>query len=354
MLRVFISYADEDVESAGRLYRELKSEKGIEPWLDKVCLLPGMKWKPAIRKAIRESDVFIALLSKESTSRRGYVHSELSTALEILSEFPDDQVFLIPARLDECDMPLEELREIHHVDLFLDWGKGVGSIVEVLRSRIPLQSPGTQGTVTPSPRLGYQYRVGIADLDIGLTNLAGLAERLNRMQRYFHFFCPTLLPIEGALRVFGGNRNLDVHEVPAAFYAEHLYLSADLVACLTKYPLAFRNGDRVLYNYFSGPGEADERFMFISTHLLYEFAKEAGCTFEKGIVHIIASQLVVYFTDCGYHKETNGCVMDFCEDRSEIIRGLQSMRFCSKCGPMIQNQDLKKALHAILQNEMRV
>ena len=59
MAKVFISYAHEDQESALRFYRELSTVDGIEPWLDKECLQPGMKWRPAIRKAIREADFLL-------------------------------------------------------------------------------------------------------------------------------------------------------------------------------------------------------------------------------------------------------------------------------------------------------
>ena len=354
-MKVFISYAHEDIQSAQCLYDELKAENGIEPWFDKTCLLPGMRWRPAIRKAIREADFFIALLSQHSTSRRGFVHSELSSALKILGEFPEDQIYLIPVRLDDCEMPSEDLRDIQYVDFFPDWSKGMERVLTVIRLRMSTQTPESKKKMEISSlESGYHYRVGIADLDIGLTNLPQLAQRLNTIQSYFHFTCPYLPSIKNAVRAIGGYPNLDVHQVPASFYAEHQYLAVDLVACLTRYPLAFRDGDKVLYNYFSGPGERDERFMFISAHLLYEFTKQASCTFEKGIVYIIVSQLVVYFTDVGYHPATRGCVMDFCENRADIVKGLKSMKFCSWCEPQIQNPDFKEAVYAMLGDDMRL
>ncbi|MBE7555251.1 MAG: toll/interleukin-1 receptor domain-containing protein [Anaerolineales bacterium] len=351
---VFISYGHEDVEAARRLYQELKAEKGIEPWFDKENLLPGMKWEPAIRKAIREADFFIVLLSKNSTSRKGYINSELHTALEILKQFPDDQIYLIPIRLDECEIHIEDLRDIQHVDFFPDWKKGLERIRVVIKSRIPIEKPEGEKMETNSSGLGYHYRVGIVDLDIGLTNLFQLAQRLNTIQNYFHFTCPTLPSITNAVREIEGQRNLDVHQVPDNFYEEHQYLSVDLIACLTKYPLAFRENGKLLSNYFSGPGEKDDRFMFISTHLLYELIRLAGCTFEKGIIYIIISQLVVYFTDWGYHDATLGCVMDFCENRWDMVEGLKSMRFCDGCKVMIQNPDLEKALNRMLLDDMRL
>jgi hypothetical protein len=95
--------------------------------------------------------------------------------------------------------------------------------------------------------------------------------------------------------------------LPKAFYDHKQYLNVDLVACLTKYSLSFEKGGVAHYNYFSMPSTVDDRFMFLSTHLLYNFTKQANCTFEKGIVYIMISQLLVYFTDCGYH-ETKECL----------------------------------------------
>jgi hypothetical protein len=252
-------------------------------------------------------------------------------------------------------MPVEDLRDIQYVDFFPDWTVGVESVLTVIKSRLPsgtLEAKKKDESI--SVGAGYHYRVGIVDLDIGLTNLTGLAQHLNSIQSYFHFTCPKLPSVTSAVRTFGGHPNLDVHQVPTSLYAEHQYLSVDLVACMTRYPLAFRENDKVLYNYFSGPGEKDERFMFISTHLLYEFTKQAGRTFEKGIVYLIISQLVVYFTDWGYHQETRGCVMDFCGNRSDAVVGLKAMRFCDWCKPRIRNPDLKDALDAMLRDDMRL
>jgi hypothetical protein len=125
MKKLFISYGREDLASAERLYRQLKKLTGIEPWFDQIHLLPGVSWKPAILKAIRESDYFLALLSSSSVKRRGYVQKERKDALAILDEFPEDQPYLIPIRLDECELGSEKLCEIQYVDLFRGWNRGL-------------------------------------------------------------------------------------------------------------------------------------------------------------------------------------------------------------------------------------
>lgn len=91
-----------------------------------------MKWKPAVRKAIRESLSFVALLSKTSSKKQRYRHSELKQAIEILDELPDDKIYLIPTRLEECEPPVEMLRDVTYADLFPDWDCGVRRLKKAL------------------------------------------------------------------------------------------------------------------------------------------------------------------------------------------------------------------------------
>ncbi|MGC1931965.1 MAG: toll/interleukin-1 receptor domain-containing protein, partial [Candidatus Nitrosopolaris sp.] len=98
---VFLSYAREDSDAAKRLYEDLKND-GLSPWLDKESLLPGQNWEIEIRKAIKNSRYFIALLSSNSVDKRGFVQKEFKFALEVLDEVPESQIFVIPARLNEC------------------------------------------------------------------------------------------------------------------------------------------------------------------------------------------------------------------------------------------------------------
>ena len=54
---------------------------GLNPWIDKENLLPGQEWKRTITKAISESSYFIALLSTNSISKKGYIQKELRLLL---------------------------------------------------------------------------------------------------------------------------------------------------------------------------------------------------------------------------------------------------------------------------------
>jgi len=130
-VRVFLSYAREDVAEAVRLYEEL-SAKGLDVWLDKESLLPGQNWKSTIRREIRERRYFIAVLSHKSLSKRGYVQKELKEALDVLEEYPASSVFIIPARLDDCTPSDERLRDLHWVNMFDNWDLGVERILKTI------------------------------------------------------------------------------------------------------------------------------------------------------------------------------------------------------------------------------
>jgi len=89
------------------LYSLLKSQDWIEPWLDEVNLLPGMEWDLEIYKALREADIILVCLSKESVAKEGYVQKEFKRALSYAEEKPEGTIYIIPLRLDECKPPLK-------------------------------------------------------------------------------------------------------------------------------------------------------------------------------------------------------------------------------------------------------
>ena len=118
--RIFISYSSEDRLSA-RVIAEKMREVGFAPWIDVVNLLPGEDWERAINVALREADFFIACLSKKSVAKRGYVQREFKRALTIWEEKLTSDIYLIPLRLDDCEVP-SDLRRFQWVD----WTDGCG------------------------------------------------------------------------------------------------------------------------------------------------------------------------------------------------------------------------------------
>jgi hypothetical protein len=128
---IFISYAREDIQAASDLFIRLRSQ-GFRPWLDVSCLLPGQPWKEAIRKAIKECRFFLALLSSRSVDKQGFVQKEMRIALDILDEYPPNSVYIIPARLDDCQPTHERLAQLQWVDLFPSHDAGLLRIMQTI------------------------------------------------------------------------------------------------------------------------------------------------------------------------------------------------------------------------------
>jgi hypothetical protein len=116
LLKVFICHASADKLKVHELYAYLR-RRGIQPWLDTKNLLPGQTWQVEILRALETSDAIIICLSKGSVDKEGYVQKEIKFALDKALEIPEGHIFLIPARLEECDIP-RSLSSYHWVDLF--------------------------------------------------------------------------------------------------------------------------------------------------------------------------------------------------------------------------------------------
>jgi formylglycine-generating enzyme required for sulfatase activity len=127
-IQIFLAHATEDKQRVRELYAALKA-RGYRPWLDEEDLIGGQNWRVAIPEAIKGCDLFIACLSSTSIAKQGYVQREFRLALDLLGERPEDQIFLIPLRLDDCRIPNIQipqyglnLQNYHRVDYWKeDW-----------------------------------------------------------------------------------------------------------------------------------------------------------------------------------------------------------------------------------------
>ena len=115
-LKVFLCHASDDKAGVKNLYN-LLLQRGCDPWLDSEKLLPGQDWNLEINKALDNSDVILLCLSRKSVDKEGYVQKEIRIALDRALEMPEGRIFLIPARLEECNLPYK-IRTYQWVDLF--------------------------------------------------------------------------------------------------------------------------------------------------------------------------------------------------------------------------------------------
>lgn len=134
---MFISYARADVRRAKLIYKRLM-DAGYQPWLDVYDLKAGDNWNTTIEQAIRRASFFLALISRQSINRRGMLQKEIRVALETSEKLLPDDIYVIPVRLEKCDVP-EPLTRFQWVDYFSEqgWKKLADGIREGLRRRLP-------------------------------------------------------------------------------------------------------------------------------------------------------------------------------------------------------------------------
>jgi hypothetical protein len=116
--KIFLSYAHEDMGMAKRIYKDLK-HYGLDIWFDSVLLLPGQNWKDAIEKAIKQSTYYIVLLSSYTLTETGFVQKEMKIAFEILKQCAEDDIHIVPVRIEECNPSyITGLSNVRWIDLF--------------------------------------------------------------------------------------------------------------------------------------------------------------------------------------------------------------------------------------------
>jgi hypothetical protein len=119
-LRVFLCHSSGDKPAVRELYKRLQ-DKGIAPWLDEEDLLPGQNWQLEIPKAVRNCDIVIICFSKNSINKAGYIQKEIKFALDAADEQPEGTIFIIPLKLEECDIP-DRLNHLHWDNYFEERG----------------------------------------------------------------------------------------------------------------------------------------------------------------------------------------------------------------------------------------
>ncbi len=127
-LKVFLCHASQDKPAVYHLYQRLLAEGWIEPWLDAKKLLLGQDWQAEIKNAVETADNVIIFLSHTSINKDGFIQKELRLAKDIALEKTEGSIFLIPLRLDGCEVP-RSLQSYH-------WGNYFGEKQEQTYSNL--------------------------------------------------------------------------------------------------------------------------------------------------------------------------------------------------------------------------
>jgi hypothetical protein len=124
-------------------------------------ILPGEAWEPSIERAIRAADFFLPCLSTNSVNARGVIQREIKCALDIWQEKSDHDIYLIPIRLEECELP-ESLRRFQWVDIFEE--EGWSRLVEALKVGLERQGKLQRIIIDDDPRVVMAlYRFKVAE-----------------------------------------------------------------------------------------------------------------------------------------------------------------------------------------------
>ncbi len=127
--QIFISYVREDLKLAKRLCIDLKKHE-LNVWIDFENLRGGEVWDVSIKKAIKNSRFFVILNSNNSVNKVGFGQNEIKVALEEIKNYPPNKVYIIPIRVDTCEIEYEELKHLHWIDMFPNWNAGIQKIIK--------------------------------------------------------------------------------------------------------------------------------------------------------------------------------------------------------------------------------
>ena len=148
---IFLSYAKQDAEAAGRICEALRAA-GLEVWFDQSELRGGDAWDAAIRRQIKTCALIIPVISANTQGRaEGYFRLEWKLAIDRSHLMSQDRPFLIPVTIDgtqEGDERVpDKFREVQWTRL----PNGVTTPAFVARmTRLLEQDTGTASSPTPS------------------------------------------------------------------------------------------------------------------------------------------------------------------------------------------------------------
>ena len=115
---LFLSYASEDFEAVSKVYTALRNA-GLHPWMDRPPspweaegIPPGASWDSYIKTKIEGAERVLCFLSSVSVAKKGYIQKELRYALACVALQPPGQIYLVPIRLDNCEVPRIDVETI--------------------------------------------------------------------------------------------------------------------------------------------------------------------------------------------------------------------------------------------------
>lgn len=204
-----------------------------------------------IKRAVRNCDVVITCLSSTAVGKRGYMQREIRAALEVAQEQPEGIIFLIPLRLDECDLP-EQLKHLHRVDFYEEGG--YERLVKALQHRATTLKSALKQRASNAPSIAVLPFTNVSadpKNNYFCDELAG--ELINRLSKIQGLYVPprtSVFPLKGKnIDTSGIGRELNVDWVLQGHVTtagDHLQVNVELVNVTSGCPLwAERYDDRM-------------------------------------------------------------------------------------------------------------
>lgn len=138
---IFLSYCKDDQEEVSHIRDALVASGETVWWM--MDIKGGQDWKTEIRKAMRTAYAVIIVFSKQTGSRiTSGIYPEVLDAVNAYREYAPGEIFLIPVRLSECDIPPVELDgtrtldRLQWIDLFPEGERSAGleKLLDAVRS----------------------------------------------------------------------------------------------------------------------------------------------------------------------------------------------------------------------------
>ena len=149
---MFLSYASEDSQAAGRIAEALRSG-GVEVWFDQSELRGGDAWDRKIRDQIHDCRLFIAVISGNTERRdEGYFRREWTLAADRTRDMAHKKAFLIPVVIDGTSERGASVPEKFHD---LQWtrlpsGETTAAFVERIRRLLTPDAGPATAAIAPS------------------------------------------------------------------------------------------------------------------------------------------------------------------------------------------------------------
>ena len=155
--KVFVSYANTDYEFASRLAVDLR-QRGFDVWMAPDSIMPGEKWVAAIERGLRESGIFLLVLTPAGVESR-WVSQETQIAIMLENE---GKMRIYPLRVRRAEVPLM-LSTRQHISFDTDYDRGLAGLLAALR---PGQKPAAPPPAAPPPRRAVTETLLVTDLPV--------------------------------------------------------------------------------------------------------------------------------------------------------------------------------------------